>query len=474
MYQNHLTTKRSVTGMKQWTRKTFVFLLMLVLVLGSAMGAYADGKGKGKDKDDDYDFKDANLAPWAIEYMTSMQLKGVMEGYEDGTFQPNKPIRQIEAIITAVRLLGLETEAQAKMNVKLNFEDNELIEKKFPWAVGYIAVALEQGLFESDDNKVQPEKPASRVWTATLLVKALGKDAEAKAKMNTALAFKDASSIPAGSVGYVAVAVENKLVEGYNDNTFRANKPVTRAEMAALLDRLDGQIDNALDQNEVRGTLVSSSATSITLQTTNNASMTLTLADTYYVFLNRKAATLADLRTGDAVTVRTVDGKAVLISVKVEKVEVEGTVLSVTPTTVTGQVYTTANLIVQTQDNVNVPLSLNTDTKVTYKGKEVGVSAIQVGDEVEAKIERNQVKEVKIEDREELELENVTLKQFTLDASQRLTTITVVGANNAEHTFAVAADAKIDLDGAATLVVGDELELKLDGNVVTKIKVKND
>jgi hypothetical protein len=467
--------------MMQWGKRLTLLLVMLTLVLSSAVGAFAEGKGKDKREESKievtFEFEDAAQAAWAIEYMTSMQIKGVIRGYPDGRLQPNEPINQIEAITTAVRLLGLEEEAQAKMDTELSFKDANHVEKKYPWAVGYIAVALEQGLFDADDDKVQPDKAASRVWTASLLVKALGKVAEAQAKMNTQLTFKDSNSIPAGSVGYVVVAVENKLVEGYEDNTFRPNKPVTRAEMAALLDRLDGQLDNDLDANEVKGTFVSSTSTAITLQTYNNASVTLPLAANVYVFIDRKPATIADLVLGDNLTVRTLDGKVNFISVKVEKDEFEGTVLSVTPVTVTNEVYGTVRLTVSDDDddnNVMREFLLNSNTKVTYDGKTVAWNSILVGDEVEVKTVRNQVTEVKIEEREEVEFEDVTLKEFTLDASGRITSITVTDEARKDWTFTVAMDVKIEKKRATQLLVGDLLEIEVEGNIVTKIKVERD
>ncbi|MFC4766970.1 S-layer homology domain-containing protein [Effusibacillus consociatus] len=93
-------------------------------------------------------------------------------GYTDGTFKPNKPINRAEAVITAVKLMGLEAEAEVKQNVTLNFKDAETIQKHYGWATGYIAVALEKGLFDSNEDSLQLGKEASRVWAASLLVRA--------------------------------------------------------------------------------------------------------------------------------------------------------------------------------------------------------------------------------------------------------------------------------------------------------------
>ena len=193
------------------------------------------------------EFDDIEEAVWAEEYITKMQAKNVFQGFSDGTFRPNQPVTRVEAIVTAVRLMGLEAEAKAKStDIKLHFKDANLIDKQFAWAKGYVVVALEQGLFDTTEDKIQPEKPASRTWVASLLVKSLGHEAEALTQMTKIPDFKDADAIRAGAVGYINVAVGKGIISGYPDGTFKPNKNVTRAEMAALLDRTnDGMLENA-------------------------------------------------------------------------------------------------------------------------------------------------------------------------------------------------------------------------------------
>jgi hypothetical protein len=73
-----------------------------------------------------------------------------------------------------------------------------------------------------------------------------------------------------------------------------------------------------------------------------------------------------------------------------------------------------------------------------------------------------------------VEYEGVTLKQFTLDASGQIISITVTDEAGKDWTFAVAKDADIKLKGAVQLKVGDVLEIKAEGNQVTEIEVEND
>ncbi|WP_167747242.1 S-layer homology domain-containing protein [Cohnella luojiensis] len=193
------------------------------------------------------EFDDIKEAEWAAGYIGKMKSKQVVEGFEDGTYRPNQPITRVQAIVMAVRLMGLENEAKAKTpNTKLHFKDAELIDKEFKWAKGYIVVALENGLFDATEDRIQPNKPASRIWVAGLLVKSLGLQAEALSQMATIPEFTDAEQIPAGVVGYLLVAVDKGIVSGYPDGSFKPHKNVTRAEMAALLDRTnEGLLENS-------------------------------------------------------------------------------------------------------------------------------------------------------------------------------------------------------------------------------------
>ncbi|QHW33377.1 S-layer homology domain-containing protein [Paenibacillus rhizovicinus] len=333
---------------KAMLKKAAVTSIALLTLAGGAGSAFADGKGNGHNerengKQEDRNnggknngnsnvnnkgnngngsginlhFKDEQDLKWAMEYIIRLASKGVFNGYEDGTFKPQQQITRIESIVAAVRLMGLkeQAESQAEMSTKLNFKDADQLTKKYPWAVGYVAVALEKDLFNETDDAIQADKPATRLFAATLLVKALGLEAEAKAKVNSQLTFKDAKSIPAGSVGYVEVALEKNLITGYENNTFRPNQPVTRAELAALLDRTDEQLPDH-DAAAITGTLkVSASAGSITVVKADNSEVALALDPNVFIFRNNVKATAAALKAGDEVLVRTYQNKVVFIEV---------------------------------------------------------------------------------------------------------------------------------------------------------------
>lgn len=348
--------------MKKIFKTTILTTLTLAMIAGGAGSALADGKGKNGDKSDNKnssqswnngwgnnwnngnnngrgnagggaanvklenkgnlnffinfsDMKGADVE-WALKYIASLSGKNVFEGFEDGTFRPHQKVTRIEAITAAVRLMGLraQAESQEEMNTQLNFKDADKVKQQYGWAVGYVAVALENDLFSEADSMVQPEKPADRLWATTLLVKALKLDAEAKAKMNTKLSFKDAGQIPAGSVGYVAVAVERGLIDGFEDNTFRPNEPVTRAQLAALLDRTGDQLPDQ-EQNVVTGTVTVTPNANVLTVSRNGSPTSIVIDPNAFVFRSGVRVALGALQAGDAVRVKLVNGVGIYVEV---------------------------------------------------------------------------------------------------------------------------------------------------------------
>ncbi|MEK8127756.1 S-layer homology domain-containing protein [Paenibacillus filicis] len=323
-------------------KKTIVSGLALVMMVGGSTAAFASDnkdKGQGNKKDDkkseqsrtwadvkqgpkgkleiklSFDDLKGGDVEWAARYIASLASKRVFEGYEDGTFQPRKTISRIEAITAAVRLMGLRDQAESAeaKQANLNFTDANKVKDKYSWAVGYVSVALQNDLFAETDAAVQPDKEADRLWATTLLVKALKLQDAAKAKMNAHLPFKDANKIPAGSVGYVAVALEKGLIDGYDDNTFRPNQAVSRAELAALLDRTGSQLpDNTAYKGTVTGPVAGNL---LSVKAANNEPINVELDGTAYIFRNGVRVSPSQIVTGDQVLVRTYGGKAIFVEV---------------------------------------------------------------------------------------------------------------------------------------------------------------
>lgn len=467
-------------------------LLVALLVFGLASSALASpGHGKGHNKGK---FKDFDEAPWAQSYITEMFLKSIIKGYPDGTFQPNKPVTRVEAVIMTVRALGWEPQAdllgsqRSLEDVTLrNYDDDDDDEdsddersrnerdRKFrdearalPWALGHLLLALEKGLVEPDEL-LPVRYPAKREFVAALLVRALDMKDEALAAKDRILPFKDAAAISPRYRGYVAVAVDLGLFTGYPEGTFRPQQAVKRAEMAALLSRLDENIGLPVSDRTgaVSGQITAVGTHSITVMGEGGRALTYQLAADVEIYLDRQPADLDDLKPGYAVRVLLDDaGRAALISARSTSV-VQGTVTVIT--TGSTNTITVRNALGQT-----ATYTLAANVAITYNGQPVTLADLQVGDKVSLTLTQGLVTAIAIDPRPQGVVGVVTAR--TTDQFGRPATITVQAAAGTATTYNVAADVQVTYNGQATtfasIAVGDRVELTLANQVVTGIVIQ--
>lgn len=81
------------------------------------------------------------------------------------------------------------------------------------------------------DGTIKPDLEITRAEMAVILVKAIG----LVPVENPDLKFKDSDTIGAWAAGYVQAAVENNIIVGYEDNTFRPANKLTREEMVVMI-----------------------------------------------------------------------------------------------------------------------------------------------------------------------------------------------------------------------------------------------
>ncbi len=171
----------------------------------------------------------------------------------------------------------------------------------FPLKDNPVSVALDfqKGLLTTfPDNTFRPNAQVSRAEFAALLVRAMGRQGEATQKAAAPLSIKDAAEVPAPLRGYVAVAIDQKLMPPSAEGTFRPNAPTTRAEAAGALT----VVMDALDRfNYVKGTLVSITAGDITVSNTAKAVTSYALVPNVAVYKNNKSGAPGDLKPNDRV-----------------------------------------------------------------------------------------------------------------------------------------------------------------------------
>lgn len=153
------------------SRVEFAVMLSRALSLPSAGGelVFAD--------------KDA-IGGWAQPFIKQAVSAGVVSGFQDGTFRPDRKISRAELTVMIVRALGLTLEKQGS----LPFADAAQIPA---YAIPYAAAAAKYGLIEGvDGNRFGADAPATRAEAITLVLRAV----DYAAKKTSGLTGGEASS----------------------------------------------------------------------------------------------------------------------------------------------------------------------------------------------------------------------------------------------------------------------------------------
>ena len=172
---------------------------------------------------------------WAKATIEKMAADGIINGfYENGVslFRPDSNITRIQFAALVSKALGISDTDYA--SEKLEFTDSDKIQA---WAVGYVKAMSALGYISGrsdDDGKTvyfDPENTITRAEAFTIL----GRVTKANSKKQ--LNFADDAQIPTWASDAIASLVANEIVTGFEDNTIRPNKPITRAEAAVIIDK---------------------------------------------------------------------------------------------------------------------------------------------------------------------------------------------------------------------------------------------
>lgn len=195
------------------------------ILAGLGMAAVLINAGYAKE------FSDVPKDYWANDIITKMSDKGIINGYEDGTFRPEDLLNRAEFATIMTKVLKLDN----RMYLESSYADvkSEDWEHNFAEAVKDYLVTYERaGKLYFDSYE-----PAVREDVITALVKALKWDTE-NLENKAEDIFSDADKIGEGLDKYIVSAYENGLIKGYEDKTINPKGSITRAETMALVNVL--------------------------------------------------------------------------------------------------------------------------------------------------------------------------------------------------------------------------------------------
>lgn len=162
---------------------------------------------------------------WSKKYISALYAENVVKGYPDRSFKPDNYINRSEAI--ALIMNALKTKQTTFSG--LIFKDDGNIPN---WAKGFVQNAYKKGILRGyEDNTFRPLNYITRAEMISLVIKAFGLDNG----LGKTVFFADDPDIPKWAKQFISKAYNIGIIGGYNDNSIKPQKYITRGETSALL-----------------------------------------------------------------------------------------------------------------------------------------------------------------------------------------------------------------------------------------------
>lgn len=198
-------------------RKLPALCCALALLLSLCLPAYAAG------------FPDV-AGDWSEPAVEAMTARGILSGYQDGTFRPGDWVTRGEA--ARMVSLAIDTLPYTLPNDGAgDFDD-----LAGHWARNSIRQLVVEHVIEPSEYgpSFGPNAQATRLEMIRMLMRMLGFTQDAAA---VGSGFTDLSGLSASDRYFCEKAVQIGLINGYSDGLFRPNYPLSRGEAAAMLQR---------------------------------------------------------------------------------------------------------------------------------------------------------------------------------------------------------------------------------------------
>lgn len=166
---------------------------------------------------------------------------GIINGYADGTFQPNAQVTRAQFITMMYRAAGSPAVKipEGKTEIELGFTDADTISDAYKTAVAW---GVQNGIIKGyEDNTFRPNQAISRAQMATMLYRYLTLEdvwGAAPDELKEAYDFTDKGDIAAPYVEAVNVMANMEFIKGFADGHFGPDETATRGQAATILVRI--------------------------------------------------------------------------------------------------------------------------------------------------------------------------------------------------------------------------------------------
>lgn len=196
---------------------------------------------------------------WARIYINAMAQKGLISGYEDGTFRPDNDVTRLEGLALFARAMGSNDPANADiLTIAHEKYDSVVGVYGLSWGTDEIVYLMYKGALKKSDLDTylrdgEKNEPLKRYEATIIITKAMGGENDALSELGIVLDYTDVRDVPSHAIQYVEYATEMGIVEGMDDGTFSPNTAVKRSQMAVMLSRTVDKTDYSFLRMKIVG-----------------------------------------------------------------------------------------------------------------------------------------------------------------------------------------------------------------------------
>ncbi len=177
-------------------------------------------------------FKDVDEGYWAERPISLVALSGLIRGYSDGTFKPNRPLSQLETIVLIERSLLSEQDITRAISQSVSFPEYGVKQSG-----GLLALALQKGIIKREEiSGGSLFTIASRQDVARFIYRAML--AENYPPLITENVYPDLQFFVGEDAAAISAVTNAGLMGGKASGIFAPGEALDRASMASLVCRM--------------------------------------------------------------------------------------------------------------------------------------------------------------------------------------------------------------------------------------------
>lgn len=438
---------------------------LISMLLASAMAVSTIMPVMAKDT-----FSDVTDKHWAKEYVEDMAKRGLISGYDDGTYKPEKDVARLDAFALFARLIGSNNESNKDvLEIAKEKYKNVLKDYKLTYAEGDIAFLLYRGIITEKEldkyfKDTKKTEAMPRYEAAILITKAMLAEDEATKEVLIDMEYSDVADIPSDAKQYVYYVSQKGIMQG-SDNKFSPNGKVQRGQIAVMLSKTANSTNYYFEVAKLEN--VDTSADNIKIEDYNDE---IGYSKNTVIFQDGKKASDTSLLPGQKVvlTYAEDDGGVKVVYIDILESDITATkkVIYKGFSSTEGKLQVTAEDPV-THESTQYECSPNAIIKI--EGEALNINKIKAGEYVQLGLAGDTV----------VEITSVTKTETIKDA--KLTSIDPKGSIKISHAekefdgreFVLTSDTVIVKDGDtatfADLYRGDNLIIRLEYGVLAGI-----